>query len=140
MQEIGVGQDFPYVYWCVNPALSAGLASNTAVCIKFPHPRLGSIVLCHATRGPGLLPPTENCAWYSTSGTSAITTWCPPSWPPLVSAPLVLPCFEGAWTVSGLGHTSTTVQVPGGRDWFPQGKPSIHSAKDTRPLMQAQQH
>lgn len=44
MQEIGVGQDFPYVYWCVNPALSAGLASNTAVCIKFTHPRLGSIV------------------------------------------------------------------------------------------------
>lgn len=126
MQEVWMGFPFLLLIWKPSPKCWLGFCYS-AVCNRFTHTHLNSIVLCHATSGPGLLPLKEDHAWWCTYRTSPNTSKC-------FSSRLSLSfCTSAALRVHFLYCISPWRQRLG----LPWGKPSTHSAWDTRSLKEA---
>lgn len=78
-----MGFPFLLLIWKPSPKCWPGFCYS-AVCNRFTHTRLNSIVLCHATSGPGLLPQHLQVLFFLTFLELLHLWW-----------PRVLPCFEG---------------------------------------------
>lgn len=116
--------------WKPSPKCCPGF-HHFAVYDRFTRTRMDHIVLCHATSGSGLLPPTRDHARWHTSITRPTTSKCPPSWSLLnfcTSGGHV--CYPVWLRVHFLHCTSPWRQSLG----LPWGKPSTHSVWDTRSL------